>query len=239
MSEVDTIARLARPHTYAQERLGLKPHPKQQNVLKDLFPLPSKAKSSRVSFRCSNEVGKTSVVAATAILYAIEILNAQVISTAGVWMQVVQQLVPNLKAFSHLFPSWQFLDSTIKVRGVDRYVGFSTRDEGFAQGFHKRSDMPLLAIIDEAAAVKDVIFDGVEDRCNPNYLLVMGSPLDPVGRFYDIETKLSKFYSHHTLNQMECLTTNGFWIDPASIERKVAKYGSVEHPFIQSNIFGS
>ena len=219
---------------YAESELGIRLHPKQAAVLKDLFA----KKPSRVSFRCSNEVGKTSSVATSAILYALDILNAQVISTAGVWMQVVQQLVPSLKLHSHLFRNWRFTESTIVINGIDRYVGFSTRDEGFAQGFHKREGMPLLAIIDEAAAVKDIIFDGVEDRCNPDYLLIMGSPLDPAGRFYDIETRLAKHYTHHTLNQMECLTTDGYWLDPATIERKIAKYGSREHPFIQSNVFG-
>ena len=224
----------AQPDTYASEELGLKLHPKQAAVLKDLFSKDG----SRVSFRCSNEVGKTSHVAAAAILYALDILNAQVISTAGVWMQVVDQLVPSLKLHAHLFPRWTFKEATISINGIDRYVGFSTRDEGFAQGFHRRPGMPLLAIIDEAAAVKDIIYDGVEDRCNPTYLLIMGSPLDPAGRFYDIETRLSKFYTHHTLNQSECLTSQGYWLDPATIERKIAKYGSAEHPFIQSNVYG-
>ena len=231
---VEKAKRLANPVTYAEDVLGLRLHPKQAAVCRDLFS----KKGSRVSFRCSNEVGKTASVATTSILYALDILNAQVISTAGVWMQVVSQLVPSLRAHQHKFPSWRFNESSINIGGVNRYVGFSTRDEGFAQGFHKREGMPLLAIIDEAAAVQDQIYDGVEDRCNPDYFLVMGSPLDPAGRFYDIETRLSRFYTHHTVNQMECLTTDGYWLDPLTIERKIAKYGSKDHPFILSNVFG-
>jgi len=229
---------LAVPSNWVKHRLGIKLHPKQAAVLDDLFPPYSHRKTSRVAFRCGNEVGKTASVAAPAILFAIEVLNAQVISTAGVWMQVAQQLIPHLKSYSHLFPGWQFLDSTIKVGGLDRYVGFSTRDEGFAQGFHKRAGMPLVAIIDEAAAVTPGVFAGVEDRCNPDYLLVMGSPLDPTGNFYDIESKLHRFYTHHHLPQTECLTTEGWWIDPASVERKIQKYGGKDHPFVQSNVFG-
>ena len=226
--------RLYNPITYASQELSLNLHPKQAGVLIDLFS----RKGSRVSFRCSNEVGKTSSVATTAILYGIDIMNCQVISTAGVWMQVVNQLVPCLRMHMHKFPQWRFKESSININGVDRYVGFSTRDEGFAQGFHKREGMPLLAIIDEAAAVQDQIYDGVEDRCNPDYFLVMGSPLDPAGRFYDIETRLSRFYTHHTLNQFECLKKDGYWLDESTIERKIAKYGSKDHPFIQSNVFG-
>lgn len=224
---------LSRCDTYSETKLGMKLHPKQAAVVRDLFK-----PNSRVSFRCGNEVGKTSHVAAAAILFAIDILGAQVISTAGVWMQVESQLIPALKRFQHLFRDWRFLDSSINLNGIDRYVGFSTKNEGFAQGFHKKEGMPLLAIIDEAAAVADVIYNGVEDRCNPDYLLIMGSPLDPSGMFYRVETELAKFYTHHHMSQMDCLTTDGYWISPESVERKIAKWRGKDHPFIQSNVFG-
>ncbi|MDE2099815.1 MAG: hypothetical protein KGL39_21360 [Patescibacteria group bacterium] len=233
--EVEEAARMmAEPAGYARLKLGLELHPKQAAVLTDLF----KTSGSRVCFRCGNEVGKTSHVAAPAILYALDVLNAQAVSTAGVWMQVTKQLVPNLKQHSAQYPGWRFLEAAISIGNVDRYVGFSTRDEGFAQGFHRQEGRPLLAIIDEAAAVRDVVFNGVEDRCNPDWFLVMGSPLDPSGRFYDIETKLAPYYSHHSLGQPECTTEDGYWIEPATIERKIAKWGSKEHPFILSNVFG-
>src|SRR5271169_1579167 len=98
------VARLALPDTYATDRLGVKLHPKQAAVLRNLFA----KRGSHVSLRCANEVGKTSHVGAAAILYALEILNCQAISTAGVWMQVAEQLIPALKRFSHLFPDWRF-----------------------------------------------------------------------------------------------------------------------------------
>ena len=83
--DIPLVAKLARPHTYAEERLGMKLHPNQSAVLKDLFPLKEngQSKQSRVSFLCSNEVGKTSRVGCAAILFALEIKRAQVISTAG------------------------------------------------------------------------------------------------------------------------------------------------------------
>ena len=85
--------------------------------------------------------------------------------------------------------------------------------------------------------VQPAIINGVEDRCNPDYFLIMGSPLDPVGAFYDIETKLAAHYTHHRLNQAQCLTTDGYRIDPASIELKIAKWGK-DNPFVLSNVFG-
>lgn len=222
------------PAGYATHRLGLALHPKQAAVLKDLFPKEGK---SRVCLRKANEVGGTRTVIAAAVLYAIDILNAEVISTAGKWLQVQTQLVPALKRFQHLFPkSWDFLDSGIKVKGMDRYIGFST-NSGFAQGFHRSEGKPLVAIIDEAGLVESGIFDDMEDRCNPDYFLCAGAPMDPAGKFYNYETKLRSFYQHHHISQMDCLAEHGWWIDRADVERKIAKYGK-EHPFIQSNVFG-
>ena len=223
---------LGDPANYARLRLGLKLHPVQAAVLRDLFK-----RGSRVSFRCGNETGKSSVVAVSAVLYAIEILNGQVVSTAGAWRQVTEQLVPNLKRQAHKFTGWEFLDSAISVNSVRRYLGFSTTDEGKFQGFHSTADMPLLVIIDEAAAVPAGIFGAAEERCNPDYFLAMGSPLDPAGTFYDIETRLAKFYVHHKLPQTECTTDKGWWIDPVLIQRKIEKYGR-EHPLVLSNVFG-
>src|SRR5579863_7171067 len=110
------------PADYAQTVLRLKLHPKQAAVLRDLFSV----RPSRVSLRKANEVGGTSHIGVAAVLYAIDILNAQVIWTAGSWMQVAQQLIPRLKAQAFRFPRWEFLDTEIKIDHISRYLGFST-----------------------------------------------------------------------------------------------------------------
>lgn len=231
---IDRLSDLrATPDGYAESKLGLKLHPKQAAVLRSLF---RPGKKTRVAFRKANEVGGTRTVITAAILYALDILGAEVISTAGKWSQVSTQLIPTLKLYEAKFPSWQFNDTCIKINGVERYIPFSTTS-GFAQGYHKTENRPLVGIIDEAGLVEPGIFSDIEDRCNPTYCLFAGAPMEPAGAFYDMQTKQAKFYTHHHLSQMDCLTTAGYWIDPADIERKIAKYGK-EHPFIQSNIFG-
>jgi phage terminase large subunit len=220
------------PDGYALAKLGMKLHPKQAAVLRDLFK-----PKSRVVLRCGNEVGKTASVATIAILYAVEMLGALVVSTAGSWNQVVNQLVPNLKRHALKYPGWEFNEADIKVGNERRYIGFSPSDEGRAQGFHASATRPLLVIVDEAAAVPEGTMRALEDRVNPTWMLVMGSPLDPVGAFYDMETKLAKFYQHHHVSQMDCLVSKGWWIKDSDVERKIAKNGK-EHPFIMSNVFG-
>jgi hypothetical protein len=221
---------LARPWTYAQARLGMKLHPKQAAVLKDLYQ-----PGSRVLFRCGNEVGKTSHVATAMILYHCEILGGLAVSTAGVRRQVEKQLVPSLKSYSHLYPGWRFNDDGIMVKGVPRYVGFTAADQGTFQGFHNL-DGPLLIILDESAAIKDDILLAAEERCNPTRLLIMGSPLDPRGLFYKYATELAKFYKQHKLLQTECTKEKGYWLEQETIDRKLAKWGP-EHPIVLSSVF--
>jgi phage terminase large subunit len=171
-------------------------------------------------------------------------LEAQVVSTAGVFRQVSEQLIPSLKSFSHLYPEthWKFLDKSIKRFNprkrtwIDCYTGFATKDEHAFQGFHQDNDMPLLLIIDESQGVPDQIFKAAEDRCNPTYFLAAGSPGDPAGMFYDMETKLAPFYVHHKLRRVDCTKSKGWWIDDADIDRMIAKHG-IDNPFVQSTIF--
>lgn len=221
------------PDGYAETKLKFKLHPKQREVLRKLFA----REGTRVVFRAANEVGKTSVVITAAVLYAIDIYNARVVSTAGAWRQVTEQLVPNLKRHANKFPGFAFNhDSIVGPDRIARYIGFSTRDEGFAQGYHAAPGVPLLVIIDEAASVLPQIFDQLEDRVNPTWLLTAGSPLSPEGTFYDMETKLARFYDHVKLTQPECLKEDGYWLKKAIIDRMIEKRGP-NHPLTLSRVY--
>ena len=222
------VKSLAIPSGYATIRLRIDLQPTHKQVLDTLF---AKDKS-KVVFRAGNGTGKTSTVISSAVLYAIEVKNAMVVSTAGTYRQVVCQLVPNLKSYSHLFPKWTFNESSIVVDGIQRYVGFSTSDQGMFQGWHAKDGRPLLMIVDEAAAVDDEIFKAI-DRCQPSWLLVAGSPLDPQGVFYEIETNenMSKFFQHFKLTQFDCP-----WIKKEDIEMLEAKWGK-GHPLVLSSVY--
>lgn len=245
-TKIDPIARqialLSRPDTYAEERLGMKLHPKQKAVLRDLFS----REGSRVVNRCSNEVGKTRKIACAAILYAIEIRGAVVVSTAGTFRQVEGQLLPALNSYAHLFDTklWDFQKTSIKrfdtknQLWTDAYTGISTDNEHYFQGYHKDEGRPLLIIIDECQGVSVEICRAAEDRCNPTWFLATGSPGDPQGAFYDMETANAKHYTHHKLTRLECLREDGWWLDRADIQRLIEKYGE-DNPFVQSTVFGN
>lgn len=222
---------LATPWGYARVKLGKTLHPKHEAVLRDLYQ-----PGSRVLFRCGNEVGKTASVAVSAILHHCDILKGLVVSTAGVRRQITHQLWPNLTLYQRLYPGWTFAGNSIKdAQGRERYLGFTAADDGTFQGFHN-IDGPLMIVVDEGARVKDQIILSAEERCNPARFLLMGSPLDPTGMFYQAATRLSKYYRQHKLAQTECTTEKGYWLDPTAIARKIAKYGP-DHPIVLSNVF--
>jgi len=237
---------LARPWSYARVKLGKNLHPKHEAVLRDLYE-----PGSRVAFRCGNEVGKTSSVAVSAILHHCDILKGLVVSTAGVKRQVEHQLWPNLTLYQHLYPDWKFSGLSIKdAQGRERYLGFTAADQGTFQGFHNL-DGPLMIVCDESAAINDQILQAAEERCNPTRFLLMGSPLDPQGVFYQACTSLARHYKQHKLSQLECtsdkllrvesggvesLRNQRGWLDPAVIQRKIDKWGP-EHPLVLSNVF--
>lgn len=235
------IARLSKPDTYAEERLGMRLHPKQKAVLRAIF----NGEGSRVVSRNANETGKTRRVLCAAILYAIEIRGAVVVSTAGTFRQVEGQLLPALNSYAHLFDpqKWQFQKTGIKRYDqknrcwLDAYSGISTDNEHYFQGYHKDENRPLFIAIDECQGVSAPICRAAEDRCNPTWFLATGSPGDPQGAFYEMETQNANHYTHFKMSRMECLKEDGWWLDKADIERLIAKHGE-GNPFIQSTVFG-
>jgi phage terminase large subunit len=227
------LTKLARFDKFASGFLGMQLHPTQAAVLAHLS-----YNKSRVVARCGNEVGKTSRIVTAAVLAHLTYFpRGTVVSTAGAWRQVKDQLIPNLKRHSHLFPAWRFLDTAISVDGINRYVGFSTRDEGMFQGYHGENEQePLMIILDEAGAVPASIFLAAEERCRPHRLLILGSTLGVEGKFYEINTRLAKHYKIFKLPATECTRDKGYWLDPADIQRTIDKYGR-DHPITLSSIY--
>lgn len=225
--DLDALAKvLAIPSGYAHIKLSMDLHKKQKEVIDSIF------KDKKTIFRSGNGVGKTSVVLVASILYALDVLGAQVISTSATYRQVTSQLVPCLRKYSHLYPDWEFLDNAISIKGVKKYIGFSADSESTFQGYHSFPDQPLYIVVDEAAGVNDAIFRAI-DRCKPDFYLITGSPLSPEGEFYQLESNpaLYKFFVHFKMEQTECP-----WIKPDDIQLMIEKWGK-DHPLVRSSVF--
>lgn len=236
MTDKETLAKvLSTPDGYAEVFLKMKLHPTQRNVLKSLFDITKN--KTRVSFVCANECGKTSTVSAAAILYSIHILNCKVVFTSASYRQIISQLLPSIKNFSHLYPKWRFLENKIIINNEIRLIAFSTESEGTFQGHHSTEQNPLLIITDESAAIKEQIFMAI-DRCNAKFLLIEGSPLGPEGVFYSMETEpnMHKAFIHYKLNKLQCLKKDGYWLNEEDIQELIEKWGR-EHPLVLSSVF--
>jgi phage terminase large subunit len=152
--------------------------------------------------------------------------------------------VPALKRHSQKFnpARWKFQERAIKhfdpasETWCDRYIGFAAEDEHGFQGFHGADGVPLLMILDESQGIKQDIANAAEDRCNPDFMLICGSPGDPQGYFYDCETKNAAHYQHFMLPKHECTKSKGWWIEDADIDRMIAKHGA-DNPFIKSTVY--
>lgn len=223
------------PSGYAEGKLQLKLHPTQAKVVDALFD--STVSKPKIAFKCGNEVGKTSHVAVTAILYALEMLDCVVVSTAATYRQITKQLIPNLKQHANLYPKWEFLDNAIKINGEPRYTGFSTSEDSKFQGFHNIGNKKLLIIVDESAGVDDEIFQSIA-RCNPDYLLIMGSPLGPEGFFYSVctEPNTMKPFKHFTLTKLDCVKSKGYWLEDKDIQDFIAMWGN-DNPLVLSSVY--
>lgn len=219
---------LATPAGFAGGILGLSLYQWQVRALTDL------EKPGMVSVRCCNEAGKTTYLAAPAILWVMACFaGATVVITSGSWRQVKEQLFPAIQRFSPALPGWQIDGTRIVAPNGSRCVGFSTDDPGLFEGFHVGAgghrETPLLIIVDEAKSVHEGIFEAI-DRCRPTWLLLMSSPGAPTGRFYRSHTKDRQHYRTHVVRAADCPH-----IAQSTLDGIIARYGR-DHWFVRSSI---
>jgi hypothetical protein len=216
--------------------LGQQTYGWQTDVLRELG-----LRGSRVALCAANGSGKTSRVAAPAVLWhMLRFPGSQAVVTAGVYRQVVEVLWPLLRNLSRGFPDHENLfkitENTIAYTAPGQTeaslcVGFSAADPNKAEGWHARGrDNNLLYVIDEAKGVSDQIFHAME-RCQPTRLLVMSSPGACAGAFYDIFRKGDARYYTKRVTAYDCPHITKQWID-----EQIAAYGE-KSPIIQSMIF--
>ena len=209
--------------------LGIKPYKWQAEVLEALNP-----KESRVALKAANGSGKTSLVAASAVLWhMVRFPESLVVTTAGVWRQVEGQLWPTLKKYAGgLGGGWRTTSNELEYKNGARAIGFSTNEAGKFEGWHRQGPTEnLLMIVDEAKTVPDCIFEAIA-RCQPSRLLVMSSPGASAGSFYEAFTKQRKSWDNFSVTAFDCPHITQAWID-----EQVEIYGE-DSPLVRSMIYG-
>ncbi len=178
MTKGEVVKQAMRLENFPELFLGMKPYEWQVRVLSDL-----NFKESRIAMKAANGSGKTSVVAAAAVLWhMLRFPDSLVVTTAGVWRQVEDQLWPSLRGYiGALGEGWRITASQLEYQNGSRAIGFSTSDPGKFEGWHRQgASENLLMIVDEAKTVGDPVYEAIE-RCQPSRLLVMSSPGGPQG----------------------------------------------------------
>ena len=209
--------------------LGIHPYDWQKEVLAALND-----KETRVALKAANGSGKTSIIAASAVLWhMVRFPESLVVTTAGVWRQVEGQLWPMLKRYvGGLGGGWRTTSNELEYKNGSRAIGFSTNEAGKFEGWHRQGPTEnLLMIVDEAKTVPDCIFDAIA-RCQPSRLLVMSSPGASAGSFYESFTKQRKAWENFTVTAFQCPHITQQWIDD-----QVEIYGE-DSPLIRSMIYG-
>lgn len=204
-------------------------------------------RGSRVALKAANGSGKTSEVAAAAILWhMIRFPGSQTVVTAGVYRQIAEVLWPVLRnrvtgMGSEIAQLFEITENRIKYhspslpgeppREPSLCNGFSADKPEAAEGWHGRGPSGnLLYVIDEAKAVPNGIFDAME-RCQPTRLLVMSSPGGAAGAFYDIFRKADGRYKLLTVTSHDCPHIDKKWIS-----EQIEAYG-LKSAVVQSMIF--
>lgn len=215
---------------FGEALLGKSFYRRQAEVLEAL----TKPHGGPVSFVSCNSGGKTSQVITTAILGAITLFKAKVITTSGSYAQIKDQLDPSLKAYAGRFPQFDFQDCAIRTMDPNSFWhGISTNDPGKMEGHHDEKDRdgrvirPLLIIVDEAKTVKDPIYTAIE-RCAPTWCLLASSPGYSQGEFFRSHTARAKYYQRFKQTADECPH-----ISAKEKQELREKWGS-EHPLVKS-----
>jgi len=212
------------PIWFAREVLKQEPYEWQERVLWDVAMA-----EQPVALRAANGSGKTQCVAAPLILWHCAVFpESQVVSTAGVFRQVKEQLWNCLRSHrDKLGPGWSINQVDLTAPNGSRALGFSTDDPGKFEGWHNDN---LFMICDEAKSIPDEIFMAIE-RCQPKRLLLMSSAGSTTGEFASAFSTRKKYYSKHTVTSYDCPHLGSDWI-----AGQIEKWGR-NHPLVRSMIF--
>ena len=183
---------------FLRDVLQVKPAPYQDEVLRKLVI------RKRVCVRSPHGAGKTAL-AAWAALWCITTApgNTKVPTTATSWQQLTKYLWPEIRRWA-MKADWSRLGIKIRnnkellhqsINYDDRQAfGLASNDHVNIEGAHAST---LMFIFDEAKAIPTPTFDAIEgafssagdDTGDTAYALAISTPGDPVGRFYDIQSR--------------------------------------------------
>ena len=170
-----------KPVVFAKDYLDVRPWKKQREILSAI------ANRNRVAVRSCNGSGKTFTAALAALWWLMTHDQAIVITTAPTERQVKNLLWREIRKIydkNRDLIGGRISQTKLELSSKRYAFGFSTNTAERFQGFHHEN---ILIIVDEAAGVKEPIFDAIQScltTANAK-LLMIGNPQNLSGTFYD------------------------------------------------------
>lgn len=180
---------LVDPALAAKDQLGIDLDPWQKDVITALF----RGEKKRVSVRAGHGTGKTFVAAVITHVFLNTYPGSRVLITGPTSRQT------RLQVWGYMNQVWQtnFLRDKIEWLKTKMYIkGYeeswfaawvTSKNHKNAEGFHGEN---LLWIIEEAKAVQDAVFEGVQGALSQvnNFIYISSTCSAPVGYFYETHT---------------------------------------------------
>lgn len=212
------------PSAFSEHFLKVKQYDWQKAVCEDIAGL------HRVVLKAANGSGKTSMVAAPLLIWWCSVFpRSQVVTTAGVFRQVRDQLWNQISNWSSILGGWTINASDLTAPNGSRAIGFSTDEPTRFEGWHNDR---LLMIFDEAKAIPEGIWHAAE-RCQPTAWLAMSSTGNIDTKFANCFLSPKSTWRKHSVSAYDCQHLVNL---PNYISGKLEEYGR-DHPLVRSMIF--
>lgn len=169
------------PKLFVDQILGCNLWQRQTDIIESV------AKNRRTTVRSSHGIGKSYIAARTALWFLYSHPDSKVITTAPSFRQVEDILWREMRvahAKSKYDLGGKMLQTTLNLDNDWFALGLSTDQPDRFQGFHA---VDILLIIDEAAGVKEDIFNASEGIVSSDHsrVLYIGNPTNLSGAFYN------------------------------------------------------
>lgn len=208
------------PVGFMRDVRGFEPWSKQAEIAEDLAN--PEGFRQVVAYTC-NGAGKSTLASELILWFMASRRNARVITTAGTGGQVRllwRKIRSAYETSRRELPGPSPLTQQWNLSPEWFALGLSTNDETTLQGHHALIGRDvedgygdLLAVIDEASAVEDWVFNAMRGYMNVGrcYWLVLGNPNRPDGEFFQVSQRGN--WHRHSISAFDVPFIDPAWID--------------------------
>lgn len=210
----------------------------------------------RVAEKGPHGIGKSTIAALAVIWFALTSeemgVDWKIITTASSWTQLKRYLWPEIHKWfgkikwdkvgrDPLASGRELLDLTIKF-GNNQAFAVASKNYAFIEGAHAKR---LLYVFDEAKEIPDATFDAAEGafanvgtRGYEAYALVLSTPGDEDGRFYQICSRAKGYEDWHVIPLTVDDALKAGTMTPEFVEQRRRQWGE-ESQLFQNRILGN